>query len=416
MGKKARKGLVAGVGLWMATAAFFAGWGPKAYGAKESSVIETLTVTFQTTYGEQEEIPDPEITVSGDGCSLGDVQFRTEYDKWKPGKKVRAEVTVHADGGKVFPVSLNRSKCKVTGAEFVSAKALDDDTLQVKVDYTPVTVLGNTSEAGWSKNSRMQALWKKVDYAPGYSLVLYGDNKVVKRLTVHSNTVNLAEFMKDDEVDTFYYEVKAIPVTSGEKKYLKEGEFVTSTEQEFDAGDWEEPGSGTASGGSSNGPGAGDGGSVKGNNYVMPDGSKAYNMWKKISNKWHYFDEAGNMARGWQNVGGFWYYMDGNGAMQTGWVNPDGDSWYYLTENGDMCTGWIQPVPGNWYYLDGSGRMQRGWQEVAGKRYYMDTDGKMKTGWLLDGSTWYYLQEDGSMATNARVDGWTIGADGKAWQ
>ncbi len=145
MGKKARKGLVAGVGLWMATAAFFAGWAPKAYGAKESSVIETLTVTFQTTYGEQEEIPDPEITVSGDGCSLGDVQFRTEYDKWKPGKKVRAEVTVHADGGKVFPVSLNRSKCKVTGAEFVSAKALDDDTLQVKVDYTPVTVLGNTS-------------------------------------------------------------------------------------------------------------------------------------------------------------------------------------------------------------------------------------------------------------------------------
>ena len=39
-----------------------AGWVPgqlPAYGA-ESSIIETLTVTFKTTYGEQEEIPEPE--------------------------------------------------------------------------------------------------------------------------------------------------------------------------------------------------------------------------------------------------------------------------------------------------------------------------------------------------------------------
>ncbi|MFQ9703380.1 MAG: hypothetical protein ACLR0U_16780 [Enterocloster clostridioformis] len=39
--------------------------------------------------------------------------------------------------GKIFPTSLNRSQCKVTGADFVSAKALDDTTLQVKVDYKP---------------------------------------------------------------------------------------------------------------------------------------------------------------------------------------------------------------------------------------------------------------------------------------
>ena len=41
-------------------------WGPGAfpsYGAEDSSIIESLSVSFKTTYGEQEEIPEPEITV-----------------------------------------------------------------------------------------------------------------------------------------------------------------------------------------------------------------------------------------------------------------------------------------------------------------------------------------------------------------
>ena len=425
---------------FLAAAALILGRTEAGYGA-DSSVIESLTVTFKTTYGEPGEIPDPEITINGSGCSLGDIQFRTDYDKWKPGKKVRVEITVNAEEGKVFPVSLNRSKCKVSGADFVSAKALEDDVLQVRVDYTPVTVLEDTTEAGWSKNSRMQALWKKVDYAPGYSLVLYGDGKVIKRMTVQSNTVNLAEFMKDEDLTVFYYEVKAIPVTSSEKKYLKEGEFVTSTDQEFDADDWAEPsssgssgngpGGSGASGNSSGGPGAsgstsggpgaggmgaGDGGAIKGNNYIMPDGSMARDTWKKISGCWYYFDQNGNMCRGWQNIRGFWYFMNAEGIMQTGWINPSGDTWFYLTANGEMCTGWIQPVPGSWYYLDSSGYMQRGWQLINGKWYYLNQDGRMKTGWLQDGGKRYYLNSDGSMAVNTSVDGWTIGADGAAYQ
>ena len=70
----------------------------------------------------------------------------------------------------------------------------------------------------------------------GYTLTLYGDNKVVKRITVESNSVNLADYMTDMD-KTYYYEVKAVPVTSDEKKYLKEGQYVTSTDQEFDCED-----------------------------------------------------------------------------------------------------------------------------------------------------------------------------------
>ena len=378
--------------------------GASVFGA-DSSVIEKITITFKTAYGEPEEIPDPEITVNGTGCSLGDVQLRTEYDNWKPGKKVRTEITVNADSGKIFPTSLNRSQCKVTGADFVSAKALDDTTLQVKVDYKPVTVLGATEKAGWSSSSKKKAVWKSVDYAPGYTLTLYGDNKVVKRLTVESSSVNLSDYMKDMD-KTYYYEVKAVPITSEQKKYLKEGAYVTSTDQEFDWEDYEKE--------EKRSSGPGDGGSIKGDSYIMPDGSRASNTWKMVSGKWYYFDGNSSRVKGWLSYGGKWYYMDRNGAMCTGWVNTGNDSWFYLGPEGDMYTGWIQPVPGSWYYLNDSGYMERGWVYTDGKWYHMDQDGRMQIGWLNDNGRWYYLNQDGSMAVSANVEGWNIGADGIA--
>ena len=372
---KAALGLGAAMSLWL---------GLSAYGA-QSSVIESVNVSFKTVYGEPEEIPEPEVTVSGKSCSLGDVQYRTDYDSWKPGRKVRVEVTVVAEDGKYFPATLNRSKCKVTGADFVSAKALDDSSLQVKADYRPVTVLGDTQQAGWSSTSKKKAVWKSVEYAPGYTLTLYGDNKVVKRMTVESNSANLADYMTDMD-KTYYYEVKAVPVTSDEKKYLKEGQYVTSTDQEFDWEDYEKE--------EKRSQGPGDGGSFKGDNYVMPDGSKAVDTWKLVSGKWYYFDGSGSRVKGWLQTGGRWYYMDQGGAMCTGWLSPGDGFWYYLGENGDMLTGWIQPSPGKWYYLE--------------------PDGRMKTGWFNDNGSWYYLDGDGSMALNRTVDGWNIGQDGKA--
>ena len=53
---------------------------------------------------------------------------------------------------------------------------------------------------------------------------------------------------------------------------------------------------------------------------------------------------------------------------------------------------------------------------INGKWYYLNQDGRMKTGWLQDGGKRYYLNSDGSMAVNTSVDGWTIGADGAAYQ
>lgn len=376
-----------------------AGMRIEAYAA-EKSVIDSMSINFSTTYGDAEEIPQPQVTLSGSNVTLGDIYYRTEYEKWKPGKKVRVEISVDAADGKYMPNSLGRSKCKVTGAEFVSAKALDNTSMQVKVDYTPVTVLGTTAKAGWSSSSPKKAIWKKVDYAPGYTLVLYGNDKVVKRLSVTNNYASLGEYMTDTD-KIYYYEVKAVPVTAEEKKYLKEGEFVVSQEQEIDEADTDTSTTETAqsrntsssNSGNSGGPATGMSatGSFKGDNFVQPDGSLAVNTWKLVDGTWYYFDGAGNRTRGWLNYGGKWYYFDGNGCMQTGWVNPGDGSWYYQGPDGDMQTGWIQ-LAGTWYYLGADGRMQ--------------------TGWLLYNDNWYYLKSDGSMMVSYMQDGWYIGSDG----
>ena len=306
--------LCAGTGLLLSTGSLQSVPGgifhmDTAYGA-ESSIIETMSIKFNTTFGDPEEIPQPQITISGSGVSIGDIYYKTEYENWKPGKKVRMEITVDAAQGKYFPVSLGRSKCRVTGADFVSAKALDNTTMQVKVNYTPVTVLGDTALAGWSSHDSEKAVWKKVDYAPGYTLTLYGNDKVVKRMTVTSNSVSLKEYMTDPD-KIYYYQVKAVPVTAEQKKYLKEGEFITSQEQDIDDSAEEEKEKEHAACGT--GPGVA--GSLKGDNFVMPDGTLAVNTWKLVGGIWYYFNAEGNRTRGWFQYGGKWYYFDGNGLL-----------------------------------------------------------------------------------------------------
>ena len=259
-----------------------------------------------------------------------------------------------------------------------------------------------TTWAGWDKTETKKATWKSVKHATGYSVTLYGDNKVVKRQTVKGTSLDMAPFMKTGD-KTYYFEVKAIPTTSEEKKYLKEGIAVASTEDEYDYSEnWNDN--------------TDDGGSIRGNNYIMPDGEKARNSWKKVSGRWYYFDENGSMVKGWRYINNFWYFMSSGGAMQTGWISPTAGTWFYMNANGELCTGWVEPVPGDWYYLDGNGYMQRGWIDVNGRRYYLDNNGKMQRGWVMIAGTWYYFNGDGSMVTNAYIDGWTIGPNGAAYQ
>lgn len=183
--------------------------------------------------------------------------------------------------------------------------------MQVKVNYTPVTVLGDTALAGWSSHDSEKAVWKKVDYAPGYTLTLYGNDKVVKRMTVTSNSVSLKEYMTDPD-KIYYYQVKAVPVTAEQKKYLKEGEFVTSQEQDIDDSAEEEKEHAATSQSCSTGPGVA--GSLRETTLLC-----RMVLWQSIPGSWWEVYGItlmleGNRTRGWFPYGGKWYYFDGNGV------------------------------------------------------------------------------------------------------
>lgn len=306
----------------------------KSYGA-ESKVITSLSVTFKDVYGEA-EVLEPEITAKGNGAELSEIIWAKEIDDWTPGKKVRATLVFTSDD-KIFADSYTRSECKVSGAVFASARAEDNYTLVVKVDYLPVITLGFTDRAGWSSQDKTRAVWNKVEFATGYQLNLYSDNKRTAKVTVDTNYADLAEHIKNADA-TYYYEVRAIGYTATDKKYRKEGAYVSSEDTYFDdlgdiTGQW------------------------RNGQYKQEDGEYVTNNWLMISGKWYYFDANGSRVTGWINLNGKWYYLGSDGVMSTGWLNL-GDKWYYLnTESGEMMVGWVEINPGVWYYFNIDGSM-----------------------------------------------------------
>lgn len=299
--------------------------------AKESIIVPGLTIKVNNTFGEG-EIIKPDFAVTAAECELKEVIWNKDIESWKPGRIVRVKLIVISDS-KVFANSYNSKECKVTGADFVSAKALDNQTLEISLNYTPVITLGTTEEAGWSDQEMKKALWKKVPYATGYELTLYADEKRVAKLKTETNSIDTTKYMTKEAY--YYYEVKAIGYSSEDRKYLKEGKNVRSDEVILDAtmlGGW------------------------RGNSYDDGYGNLAKSTWKLIMDKWYYFDAQGQKTTGWQNVEGVWYYLNSNGVMQTGWQHMD-NKWYYLNPyDGAMSVGWVQVEPTKWYYFyqDGS--------------------------------------------------------------
>lgn len=173
--------------------------------------------------------------------------------------------------------------------------------------------------------------------------------------------------------------------------------------------------------------------------WQMIDGSWRYFIsgeqvtgWKKIGDKWYFFDQDGIMQTGWfRSPGngkwyylhptggsmmtdtwitssGMWYYLDSDGSMVTGWQNIGG-KWYYFNPNGGaMVKGWLK-IGSSWYYLNpNGGAMMAGWQSINGKWYYFTSGGAMKTGWFSYGGNWYYFKGTGEMATGELQIGNTI--------
>lgn len=99
--------------------------------------------------------------------------------------------------------------------------------------------------------------------------------------------------------------------------------------------------------------------------------------WKKIQDKWYYFDQEGNRLSDTIFDG---YVLNKDGVMvENGWVALEG-KWYYASESGKI--------------------IQQTWKKIGGIWYYFDKDGVMLSQTIVDG---YLLTKSGAMAENGWV-------------
>lgn len=99
-------------------------------------------------------------------------------------------------------------------------------------------------------------------------------------MTVTDNSVSLKEYMTDPD-KIYYYQVKAVPVTAEQKKYLKEGEFITSKEQDVDDSEEEEKEKKHAATSQSSSTGPGIAGSLRETTLLCRMG-----LWQSIPGSW----------------------------------------------------------------------------------------------------------------------------------
>lgn len=144
------------------------------------------------------------------------------------------------------------------------------------------------------------------------------------------------------------------------------------------------------------------------------------------SNGWYqgiYYVENGKLVTGWKKIDNKWYYFDSMGIRTTG-LCPELNYNYYFDDDGVMQTGWIK-YKSYWMWADSSGKLvENGWMSINGKSYYF-IDKIMETGickfdgywtwfdangnrlgatkdtekWIKTGKGYYYIMKDGTLAT-----------------
>jgi len=253
-----------------------------------------------------------------------------------------------AKNQKSYTPEFKQQIVEISGADFSSAKG-SGNKLTVIAHYYPVVELDAPETAGWSVGNKYKAVWKKVDYATGYQIILYRDEKRLRSIDVSGTSVDLSEYMKKEGY--YYYEIRSVGKTKSDSQYRKASEYVSSTNQPLDdLGDTEGRWKNYA----------------EGKKYRAEDGEFAANEWYKISDQWYYFDDQGYCVVGWKKLGDTWYYMNDDGIMLTGWQKIK-DIWYYFNEDGSMAEGWKMMAPGQWYYFNADGSMAAN-TIVEGKR------------------------------------------------
>lgn len=330
---------------------------------------------------------------NSDNYTIGAYEWDNKNkETWEPGDVPKAKIEIHARNGYYFNKVSGAKKFNITGATYSSAKSKDNyETLILTVKLTPASgTLEATEVAEWVGYPVGKASWEPVPYAGAYELKLTRDGTEIFSVPkVNATTYDFYPVMT--QPGRYQYRVRAIPKTTEEKTYIKNGDWVYS--EEIDITDDEVS-------------------DMNGTNRNNTNITPSQIGWVKDGEGWWYRNADGTYpVNAWAPINGQWYLFDYNGYMLTGWQVKDG-KYYFMDSNGAMQIGWLEDNR-KWYFLGNDGVMQTGWVIVNGVYYYFDADGSMHKGWLLDNGTWYYMNtENGSMTRNAHIGGYYLNNDG----
>lgn len=330
---------------------------------------------------------------NSDNYTIGAYEWDNKNKEyWEPGDVPKAKIEIHARNGYYFSKVSGAKKFDITGATYGSAKNQNNyETIILTVKLTPASgTLDATEVAEWTGYPVGKASWEAVPYAGAYELKLTRDGvEIFSVPKVNATAYDFYPVMT--QPGRYQYRVRAIPKTSEEQTYIKNGDWVYS--EELDITDDEVSG-------------------ITGSNHNNTNITPAQIGWTRDGEGWWYRNADGTYpVNSWAAINGQWYLFDYNGYMLTGWQIKEG-KYYFLDSNGAMQTGWLEDNKG-WYFLGNDGAMQTGWLTIGGVNYFFDADGSMHKGWLLDNGKWYYMNTDnGSLTRNAYIGGYYLNSEG----
>ncbi len=97
--------------------------------------------------------------------------------------------------------------------------------------------------------------------------------------------------------------------------------------------------------------------------YADADGSLLHNTWKKIGNKWYYFEDCVMMQDTACTINGKVYLFDKDGAWidknlkKSSWIKTDSGQWYYINADGTLNTEEEKIIGGTKYYFYDDGTL-----------------------------------------------------------
>ena len=171
-----------------------------------------------------------------------------------------------------------------------------------------------------------------------------------------------------------------------------------------------------------------DGWSQEENQWRYYENNKAVVNWKKIQDKWYYFDQKGNRLSNTVFEG---YLFNKDGVMASSGWSQLGDTWYYANSSGKISQQKWEKISGHWYYFDKDGAMlsstifdgylfskggalvNQGWTKIEDKWFYANAAGKIsQQKWEKIGGAWYYFDKDGIMLSNTIFNGYLFSNSG----